>query len=272
MTSPFQQFAPWSISKSDLAAKCPFAFKLQYIDNLPRVSGTHARIGTAAHTAQEHVLKHEPPQTALETAFAEEPDLTPKEQKEVIALLPAIEAYYDRMQRYKERKGITVEFFEKKWAINEDFQPVDYYGPDVFFRGAVDHCMLTPDGYLLIIDHKSGRDRGLSYYQKQLDAYAILGMANVPGIKGVQAALHYMKSKNLIWHAMRRTSDIKGMLHPWLVGLLKARAERLEPYAPNPTFLCKWCDHREHCPEGLAYIEASALKRKPANRKPKQCP
>jgi hypothetical protein len=267
MTSLLDQHAPWSISKSDLAAKCSLAFHLRYSDRLERLEGTEAKIGTAAHTAQEFALKGDDPKVALAKSLAKHTELTSKETEVVESLLSAYAGYAERIKRFKERKGVVEELVEQKWALDRSFKAVPWDDPTVFFRGVVDYAMLTGDGYMLVHDHKSGRERPVSYYQKQLDSYAVLALAQRPDVKGVQGALHFMKTKNIVWHTMRDATSIRNMLQPWLIEMLTQRANKLAQRTPTVSPLCKWCDYRDHCPDGRAFIEAGELAKKAARKK-----
>lgn len=262
MTDFLNAFAPWSLSKSDLAAKCPFAFKLRYLDKVPRKEGKEAKIGTAAHRVQELILRGEDPRHALEAALTEMPQLLEEERAVVEDLLPAYTAFYERMLRFKDRYPIKAEYFEQEWAVNRAFEAVPYDSPDAFFRGIVDYALHVEQGYLVVIDHKSGKRKPVSNYANQLDCYAVLGLATFPELTGVHAALHYMKAKELDWHVLRRADEIRKMLKSYTRHLLTERAERLEGYNPKPGPLCKWCDYLQSCPAGNEHlVSAKSLKR-----------
>jgi hypothetical protein len=267
--SLLEEYAPWSISKSDLAGKCPFAFYLRYVVKTKRVEGTHAKVGITAHRAQELILRDGmAPNAALEVAFAESPNLTSNEIAATEELKDALGAFTLRMDRFKEKHGVVQEFYEQKWGITRDYKSTGYEDADVFFRGIVDYAMLTSSGYLVVVDHKSGREHPVDYYGRQLDAYAILGQAEFPHIKGVHASLHYMKTKNLVWHHLRRTDEIHGVLTAAHKEVLARRAEELEGFKPKVNKFCKWCDYLDHCETGQqALIPASKLKRPSRSKK-----
>lgn len=261
--SLLEEYAPWSISKSDLAGKCPFAFYLRYVSRVPRAEGTHAKVGITAHRAQELLLRDKlPPNEAMATALAESPHLTSSEVAATEELKVAMSDFSSRMERFKEKHGVVREFYEQKWGITREYKRTDYEAKDVFFRGIVDYAMLTASGYLVVVDHKSGRRHPVDYYGRQLDAYAILGQAEFPQIKGVHAALHYMKFGALDWHHLRRTDEIHGVLTAAHKEVLQRRAEELAGFQPKVNKFCKWCDYLDHCETGQqAIIPASKLRR-----------
>ena len=250
------------MSKSDLAGKCPYAFGLRYVDKVPSKSGTHAKIGIAGHRVAELVLKGDKPKEALAQSLAEYDDLTSKEQDKVTALLPAITTFYAKVQDFKHKQGVVDEFLEQQWAVDAQFNAVDWNSPDAFFRGIVDHALLTDKGYLIVIDHKTGRRRPVDYYARQLDAYAVLAVAQMPELKGVQGALHYVGAEAIDWYVMRKREVIDGVLRSSLVELLQRRAAGLGAYEPNPNYLCKWCDYLEKCDAGNEYVQLTKKKKK----------
>lgn len=272
MSTLVDEYAPWSISKSDLAGKCPYAFYLRYLERVPRAEGTHAKIGVTAHRAQELVLRDKmSPVTAVEQAIAESPALTHSEMEAVRALTGNIGMFFSRMEKFKERHGVTEEFFEQKWAVNRDFKRTDYDAPDAFFRGIVDYAMITSSNYLIVIDHKSGRRHPVDYYARQLDSYAVLGAAEMPQVKGVHASLHYMKSRDLDWHEMRKIDVISSMLVYAQRDLLTRRANDLVGFAPKVNKFCKWCDYLAHCETGKASLPPEKPKRVSKKQKKDQC-
>ena len=265
------EHAPWSLSKSDLAAKCPYAFKLRYLEKVKRASGTHAQIGIAAHEVQEFILNDMVPKVALETALNNMPNLTVKEIETVESMLGNMASFHERMQRFRKKHDVVEVFNEQKWAINRQFEPVDWKDPDAFYRGIVDYAMLTRGGYLVVMDHKSGRRHPVEKYSRQLDSYAVLGLSMYSDIKGAHAALHYIKTGDIDWHFMRKTDVIQGLLRAALVEMLSVRAAKLPGYPVTPNKFCKWCDYIEHCPTGLEKVATEKeAKRLETNRKARE--
>lgn len=263
---PVDLYAPWSPSKSDSAAKCPLAFKKQYIDKLPRVTGSAARTGTVAHRVQELILQDVAPREALERALGENSNdarederLTTREAETVASLLPALISFSNRIADFGKRKKITAVYAEQKLGIRKDFSPCDFFDQDVFFRGVIDYLIILESGYGVIIDHKSGRVRPVSYYEKQLDAYAVLVRSHYPHLKGTQGALHYMAAETIEWSVMRHTAIVDSMLRPHLLDGLRRRAEGLAGFQPRLSKLCGWCDHRGTCD---AYLQSDFNKTK----------
>lgn len=261
------RFAPWSISKSDLAAQCTLAFRFKFIDRIRTESfGEEARIGTAAHRVQELILQGRHPKEAVGTTFEEQSNLTSVEQAKVQELLGAFIAFAERAEKYKRENGVTDELYENKWAVDRSMNAIAYDSKDAFFRGIVDYGMVLDTRGIVIVDHKSGKFKPIEKHQKQLDSYAVLASANLPQIKMVKAGIHYMKTQKLDWHAPRTRDVIDKMLKSWLTRLLTERANRLSVFEPTLTPLCNWCDYKTRCPEGLAFAEEWLAKKKEKER------
>lgn len=265
------QFTPWSISKSDLAAKCGKAFHLRYVDKLPRTTSEASRVGTAAHRVQELLLVGHAPKEALQKGLAEAIDLTSKEVEPVEALLGNMVDFVARLSRFKEKHNVVEEFYEQQWAVNRKFELVKDDDPDVFVRGVVDYAARTASNHIIVIDHKSGRRHPVEKYAKQLDLYAIFALAAFPDIGGVHAALHYIATKDIDWHHPRSARDVRKVLQPHLVEYLRQRADNLKGFEPRVNKLCGWCDYIEHCPEGTAFVaEQKEMKRVETNRRARE--
>jgi hypothetical protein len=247
---PLVEFAPWSPSKADLANTCALAFKYRYVEKIKSdTKGSAAKIGTAAHRVQEHVLNGEHSNQAVALTLDEyAADLTTMEVEKVRSFTPNIEAFKIRLDRLAQKHPVANVFVEKKWAITQDFSPCDWDAPDAMIRGVVDLALELESGQLLIIDHKSGRPWGLSKYMTQLDIYAIFGLAHVSRLKAVQCGVHYISNADLKWADVRKAEYIITVLQPWLLNLLNARTLRLEGFTPTVSRYCSWCDFRNICP------------------------
>lgn len=243
-----EQFAPWSPSKSDTAGQCGLKFRLQYMDKHARTTTSAAIVGVTAHRALELMLQGMPAAQAFAQAMEESPNLTKPEITSVKALRGACIKYCNRINAYKDRNPVKEEFFEKQWAVTKDFRPTDFFAEDAFFRGVVDHGLLLQNGYLIVLDHKTGRRRDPSYYGNQLDAYAVMATAHHGELRGVRTGIHFVKDEAIDWYVMRDPSYVERLLRPWLTQLLTSRADALPPFLPREGKHCKWCDFKHVCP------------------------
>lgn len=250
---PVLEHSPWSPSKADLALRCPRAFKYRYVDRIKTDSkGSAAKVGTAAHKAQELVIEGASVKEAFDLTLAEfDHELTSQESEQVSSFAAAVEAFNKYLHSFKAKHRVTEIHAEKPWAINAEFKPCDYADKEALIRGIVDLVLVLDSGQIVIIDHKSGKKKPVANYANQLDTYAIFALAHYPNAKAVQCAIHFMAHEKVEWYVLRKRTDILSTLHPWLIDLLNKRAKGLEGFSPVVRkWTCGWCDFLKVCPEG----------------------
>lgn len=251
---PLLDHSPWSPSKADLAGRCGLAFKYRYVDKVkggPR--GAPAKIGVTVHRAQELVFEGVPVKDALSQAVEDVDEvLTHKEEEKVRTFAQSLLDFKTKVDMFVERYPAKELFLERKWAVMPDFTPCDFFDPDGMIRGIVDMGILLENGYLVIIDHKSGRLRPMSYYGTQLDVYAVMSHAYFPEIKGVQCALNFMASDKVLWGKPKNSKFVVDVLRPWLIKYLNGRATSVAEFSARTGPHCKWCDYRGDCPEQVS--------------------
>lgn len=258
---PIIAHSPWSPSKASLAGQCPLAFKYRYIDKIPsETRGSAAKVGVTVHLAQELLLKGSPPRDAIERAITEnEQELTEPEKETVRTFIQNIISFQDKLELFKRKSGVSQMLLEKKWAIDVHFNACSYYAlNEAIVRGIVDLSLFLDCGYVIIIDHKSGRVRPAAYYRTQLDFYAIMALAHFPDAKGVQCALNYLAADKVIWNEPIRSDYIRKTLHPWLLQYLSTKAKHVEEAKPVIGTHCNWCDYKKLCPAWGSDAERTA--------------
>lgn len=248
---PIIAHSPWSPSKAGLANKCPLAFTYRYIEKRQgKPRGSAALIGTVVHRAQELLLAGQDIDTALDTALVEsDQELTVKERKAVLGFSTKLVSFKRKLDSFREKHNVTRMNLEGGWAVDRSFNPCRYDdNENAVIRGIVDLSLFLDSGYVIIIDHKSGRLRPTQYYRTQLDFYSIMALAHFPEAKGVQCALNYLGADKVIWGTPLTSSHIRKTLHPWLAQYLTSRAERVLTPTPHVSPLCGWCDYEDICP------------------------
>jgi len=267
--------APWSMSKAEAAKNCSFAFNLRYVNRVKGVTppqSAASRIGKAAHSILEGILKDRsdtPFKQMRNLLFRASIDqqLTTPEIEELAAFTHSIANFYRRIQVYREKKGVTSMFVERRFGLRPDLGPTDFWGKDipgagvdfkgrpirdVFFRGVWDLVMLA-SGYAIIIDHKSGvvpKDVSdvNAHYEHQLNLYAVAALSLFPEIKGAQSALHFLQSEEIIWGPMVTADQIKEKLIPWYVDYINRSASAVALNTPQKGWYCDFCEYTALCP------------------------
>lgn len=270
-----KQFAPWSMSKAESAKQCSFAFNLKYLRRVKGVappSSAASRIGKAAHEVLEGVLKDQSDAPLKQIARLInkaniDHELTSYEIEEVMALTHAIANFYHRLGTYRENKGVTNTMVEHRFGLRMDLSATEFWGKpipdagvdergrpikDVFFRGVWDLLMLA-SGYAIILDHKSGvPPKDISdvkaHYSHQLNLYAVAALSCFPQIKGVQSALHFLQSEEIIWGDMVESDQIRSRLIPWYIDYINKSAEAVASNTAKKGWYCEFCEYTSMCP------------------------
>jgi len=248
---PLHDYSPWSPSKAALAGRCGLAFKYRYLDKVeggPR--GSAAKIGVTVHLAQELALGGVDAGEAIDRSLVEvDEELTNKEKDKVRTFTASVEGFVRRIHMFKESHAVKRVFTEQRWAITADLQPCDFFDKQGMIRGIVDYGLLLESGALLIIDHKSGRQRSLENYLTQLNVYSVMGVVMYPVAKSVQCALNFMATESIVWGTARSNTYVTGVLQPWLQSYLNKQAVSVSSFSPRTGWHCKWCDYRKICTE-----------------------
>lgn len=252
-----RKYAPWSVSKAELAETCPSQFELKHIKKAPEEAvAAENKVGTAAHSVLEFRIGGQDAKTAKKTAL-EKTALTERELEDLRVLEDAIEDFVRRFDTFCQTYGVTQVLREQQWGLTIEGKPTGFKAPDVFFRGVVDLAAVTRDRALVVIDHKSGVAKDIKKwgkYQKQINTYAVMGIANMPDITGVRGALHFLqghKDLRLQWLDFLDAERIRKLHTPWLFDVVnKAAANLVEPFVAKPSLKkwpCNYCPYRPSC-------------------------
>jgi len=261
---------PWSISKAQMAEKCSQQFDFRHHQKLKEISVYQAsRVGTAVHRALELALQN----AALKQAFsiaADEGELTENERVELYTFWDSVARYIKFIAELKRKVGCRDELFERRWGVRVDGSKCGFFDKDVFFRGVVDHGILTNANDLIIFDHKSGKEKELSYYDPQFRGYGLMAVAQIPNLRGVQTAIHFVVPGTERWNKPTASKTIREGLTPkrdgdkvvwehtedpyldWLIKFLtKSCIKLLGPPAvitnKREKWKCDWCGFRTVC-------------------------
>jgi len=229
------KLAPWSATKLKTATKCPFrAFQASVAkekeawdilpDDSPKI------IGIQIHKMMELILGKFPTEKFPEykelsmfgqrmlKVVLKDNDLSGKE-------IDAINNLYDGSlnvcQRFLSHKHSTKSktFVEIPVGIDKDFQPVDFFAKDVFFRGKIDYSMVTPAGAMAIIDVKTGLWPNLKSHAQQLRTYEVLAAHALKkrfkddyniSLSSFISGLAYVADEEVLWDRVKPVSLVEG--------------------------------------------------------------
>lgn len=241
------QFAPWSLSKAQ-ASSCPFKFNVQYVQHKSGAK-KHAdtKVGTAVHEVLEKVLAGGDFQSAM-TVAALKHELTTPEVEDLKSYAHNIKRFIERFEAFKTKKQITEQFLEKKFGMTDDRQNIGFSDHLVFFRGVWDIAMRSQNGYMIIIDHKSGTVKPIDTYADQLNLYAVAAICMYPDLLGVQSAVHYVQSEEVVWSPVHSADYIRRELFPWFENYIEEAAKRAQLQHAVQGWYCEYCEYTIDCP------------------------
>lgn len=253
-TQVAEELAPWSMSKAQAAYNCPFRFDLKYVRKKKGhvAKSAAGRVGIAAHAVLEGYLKGVPLKDVMHRAAIDN-ELTTPEIEDLLSYAHHIDTFSQRLSKFKAAKNVSEQHVEMKFGLTQDMQPTKFFpsGKDkpVFFRGVWDLCLRARDRFLIIIDHKSGAVKSLETYGEQLRLYAIAAINVFPRVDGVQSALHFLQSEEIVWDRMYNTETIREKFYPWFVNFInKAAGETVDPTIARKGWYCGFCEYTDLCP------------------------
>lgn len=254
-TEIVKEYAPWSISKAEVANQCPHRFYLQYIEkkrmNVPPTK--EALIGTAVHSALEYALGGNGKVTvskAFKMAIAGH-GLTTSEIEEARGLQPAVENFISKFRNYRIRHNTTRPVIEQKLAVDFEGNPVKFWDNDKgLIRGVIDvFVQFTGRPHALILDHKTGKDHDLKYYEKQFQAYALFLKATTPELTDIKLGVNFIRADRVEFQeGMLDVRDIQPTLEYILTFLNETTRDAHKHKLVRPGPLCGWCNYKRICP------------------------
>lgn len=139
---------------------------------------------------------------------------------------------------------------EMKLALNRQFEPVDYFAPDVWVRAVIDLTVVQKN-LAVVVDWKAGKRKD-DPTQMGLNT-AVLAQW-MPEIAQFKAMFVWLQSTQLTPYSYTRASftGIWNDLLPRVAKIEEARKTTTFPAKPSP--LCGWCPVKS-CPH---YVDRSA--------------
>jgi len=250
--TPFvKKYAPWSASKSDTAEQCPLKFKHAYVRKTDKGRpGEEAQVGITIHKILELCLQGKTIEEARQAVFSDPTiRLLTLEREKVETAIPAVSTFLKRTLAFVDKMGGADFAIESKWASSYTGESLKFFNNAGLIRGVVDVGILfKARPHLMIIDHKTGKNRGLSHYNWQFLAYTLLAKAKYPHITHVVPAIHWVQDEFTEVGKPIEVPDISVWLDKVVEHLnqvTKDAAENLD--AGKPSKLCGWCDYRALC-------------------------
>lgn len=266
ITALARKYAPWSFSKVEAAEMCPAQFGHKHVTksvSAPAPSDT--KVGIVAHEILEHRTTGKSASEAKKLAVVKNP-LTNDELEQLRVLDENMEAFLKRFDTFCKAQGVSQILVEDSWGFDDQWNKAEFFGKGVFFRGKIDLGVVTRDRDLFFVDHKAGVAKVLAddrVKREQLQAYAVLGAANIPDLAGARGGINFLQAQTpelqLQWSDYIPIERIKTLYVGWLFSRINSAADNLtEPFEERPAktrmkkdgrpgFPCGWCLYTSTC-------------------------
>jgi len=219
-----KQLTSWSFSRYGDYKRCPAYAKYKHIDKLKEPENDAMARGTAIHKLAE--------------------DFTTGALRKLPAELAQFDAEFAGVKKQKHK------LMEQQWTFTRDWQPTAWDDwKNAWLRVKVDLALVTPDGVLKIVDHKTGQMREEKHeeYAEQINLYEVAGLAAAAAgmlpraIERVEAELWYLDA-GVIWPespASIPMQDLPKLKKAWEKKVIPMLSDTR--FAPRPGNYCRWC-------------------------------
>lgn len=203
---------PLSYSAVKVYEQCPSKYKFSRIDRIPEPSGPFAERGKLLHTEIENALKGE-----------------------LMLLSDELKHLEPRIKAWRDVNAVS----EMPIAVDLDWKETAYDDKDSLFRGIID--LYYEDGdTAVVLDFKTGKIRD---YMDQVAVYSALVLSCKPHIMQVKPIIEFIDHKQTTNYNVHKREDLKAMQDDLVKRVHRVQFDSV--YAPNPSFLCRYCHYRK---------------------------
>jgi len=244
-----------SPSRANDFLQCPLLFRLRVVDRLPEPPSVAAARGTLVHAVLEHLFDLPAVERTLEAATGLLPErwdelrehspqvaemfATPDELAEWLASAERLLATYFTLE-----DPTRLQPRERELSVSAELED----GPQL--RGIVDRVDVAPNGWVRVVDYKTGRSPRAGFessalFQMRFYAYVIW---KTRGVLPKLLQLEYLGDGVVLKH-----EPTEPEMHTFearvrsIWGGIQETA-RTGDWRPRPSKLCDWCSFRDLCP------------------------
>ena len=234
------KFTPYSFSKQNTFAQCPFKFKLQYIDKIKTPFKMNAILekGSYIHLILEEIANNDGVLPEIEYKFK----YSTKEEIQGYKVIAHDFIYSELGYKYLNPEngkffGAEVEFGVK--LVDGKWLDTNYYDKNAMFRGKIDHMNKLGER-AEVIDWKSGKVNS-DPAVLQVIMYAIWVFIKFPEVQEVDSVFVYVE------HGQEKRFTFK---RSHLIPLMKKLVEKIYniekaiKYPKTENGLCPFCQYR----------------------------
>jgi putative RecB family exonuclease len=238
--------------------QCPLQYRFRAIDRLPEAPTTAQLRGSVVHAAVEQhdglPAGQRGPDTAKslvdpawEQVIAKQPDLVDElEPDQRAQLLEEARALLSGYYRLEDPTRFDPESCEQRVEVE--------LADGTLLRGFIDRVDVAATGELRVVDYKTGKAppaaRALAEFKAmfQMKFYAV-ALYRSRGVLPARLRLIYLADGQVLDYSPDRDELVR--FEKTLMAIWRAiqSAGATGDFRPNPSRLCDWCAHHEHCPE-----------------------
>jgi len=241
--------------------QCPLLYRFRAIDRLSEAPSVAQLRGSLVHAALEQLYGLPATQRGPDTARS----LVEPAWNRVIAAEPALAAELDpgqRTQLLEEARALLSGYYRLEDPTRFDphscEQRVEVELADgTLLRGFIDRIDVAATGELRVVDYKTGKAppaaRAAANFKAEFKAmfqmkfYAV-ALLRSRGVLAARLRLIYLADGQVLDYAPDRDELLR--FEKTLMAIWRAirSASETGDFRPNPSRLCDWCPHQEHCP------------------------
>nr|WP_236123574.1 PD-(D/E)XK nuclease family protein [Cellulomonas palmilytica] len=236
--------------------QCPLLFRFRVVDRLPEPPSSAAARGTLVHAVLENLFGLPAVQRTLQAAHGllpEQWDLLRERTPEVAELFADDGALADWLDS---ARSLLATYFtledprrlepaERELYVVTDLED----GPQL--RGIVDRVDVAPNGWVRVVDYKTGKSPRAGYessalFQMRFYAYVLW---RTRGVLPKRLQLEYLGDGTMLQHEPTEPEMLtfEARIRSIWAGIQEAAAA--DDWRTRRSRLCDWCSFRAHCPE-----------------------
>jgi CRISPR/Cas system-associated exonuclease Cas4 (RecB family) len=233
---PAKTIGFWSFSRLQVFEKCPYQYKLKFIDKVPEPENPFSARGVEVHSAHEDYVTGKRPDIHAELA-----------------------AFSAEMNSLRERHKVGQVEIEEEWAFDNKWQRTDWRDYDrTWVRIKLDAKVNLTEDTALVIDGKTGRKYGNEIkHAEQGQLYAGATFLRQPTLKKVMVEFHYwdQKGDDRLTHVEYKPALAAKAILGFERRAIKMLSAAMYPPRPN-IFNCSYCSYGRrkgngHCKVGV---------------------
>ncbi len=237
--------------------QCPLLYRFRAIDRLPEALSTAQLRGSLVHAALEQLYGLPATQRGPETALS----LVEPAWEQLIAGEPDLAGELDperRAQLLEEARALLSGYYRLEDPTRFDPQSCEQrveveLADGTLLRGFIDRIDVAATGELRVVDYKTGKAppaaRALAEFKAmfQMKFYAV-ALLRSHGVLPARLRLIYLADRQVLDYTPDRDELLR--FEKTLMAIWRAiqSAAQTGDFRPNPSRLCEWCSHQQHCP------------------------